>query len=271
MEIAITAPTALLRGVCNSDTSNFYMCHTHRILNDKAYAEFYKSISQDTTNVVILNSSRARNVNWYMPTSTIINACRIITPTELILPDVFQRGPETMASAKAFVEQTSTGGPNLLWSKNFAVPQGRNRKEWLECFDYFNTLDHINTIGLSRTLDDIWYPGGRIGASLFLKATGRVNIREKEYHALDVYDPLEVLSLATLGWIRSFDTTLPIDAGLQGIQFDRVPSFPMKQTTRRQKHFDVSESECFAALDTIKHNISVLQEWCTPKEKQLNE
>lgn len=269
MEIAIIAPTAMLNEVCNNKATNVQMCHAHRVLSDKTYADFYADASKYTVDTVIMNSS-FWEPSPAMNTSDLLKACRMIFPTELILPGVFRKGPETIASIELFIENTTTHRYECPWLKNFAVAQGRDREEWLTCFDHLNKLESVHVIGLSKDIDDTWYPGGRLGAALYLQATGRVK-KSKKYHALGIYNPLEAVSLATLGWIRSLSTSLPIHAGLQGIRFDHTFGLTTEKPKGPHIYFDASSEECQIALEDCKHNISVMRSWSTMKEKDSND
>lgn len=107
MEIAIIAPTAMLSEVCTNNKTNVQMCHAHWVLSDETYTDFYADASKYTVDTVIMNSS-FWEPSPAMNTSDLLKACRMIFPTELILPGVFRKGPETIALIELFIENTIT-------------------------------------------------------------------------------------------------------------------------------------------------------------------
>lgn len=269
MHIALITPTSMLEYLCS--TSKVQMCLAHRVLSDEPYARFYRQASTAGQSVIMDNS--LWELGEAMNLDKLIEACQLVKPLELIIPDVFRDGPATLKSFNDFTFQAvaaGMGGPcseEYPWQRNFAVAHGRDRQEWLECFDKLNAHPSVHTIGLPKVLDEIWSPGGRIGCIEFLEATGRVN-PEKDYHCLGIWDdPVEVLLLGRHSWIRSLDTALPIHAGMHGIKFDNTFGLSRRRPKRPHIYFDIVkedyDGEKWAA---IRHNVLMTREWANGRE-----
>lgn len=264
MDIALISPTSILKNFCL--TSKVQMCLAHRILSeDSEYIEFYRKQSDNGATVILDNS--LWELGDAMTIDKLIEAAKLVKPTELIVPDVFRDGPATLKRFNNFTFQAMAAGfdgpcsEEYPWQKNFVVVHGKDRQEWLECFDALNENHLAHTIGLPKVLDDIWNPGGRIGCVSFLEATGRVS-PEKRYHCLGIWDdPIEVLCLSRHKWIRSLDTALPIHAGMHGIRFDGMLGLSRRRPRRPHIYFDVSAEDLEPRLMDIQHNVLLLQEW----------
>lgn len=264
MEIALIVPTSVLDDFCS--TSKVQMCLAHRVLSDEVYASFYRRVASDPRNIVIMDNS-LWELGDAMSFEKLIEACQKVKPTELIIMDKFRDGPGTIKQFNAYTFMAFCAGTGdgpcreeYPWQRNFVVAHGKDREEWLECFDFFNEHHLAHTIGLPKVLDEIWTPGGRIGCVEFLEATGRVRA-DKAYHCLGIWgDPIEVLILNRHGWIRSLDTALPIHAGLRDVKFHPELGLSRQRTKRPHVYFEIEREEIMKHA-AITHNVSLLRRW----------
>lgn len=263
MQIALITPTSMLNNLCV--TLKYQMCLAHRVLADEKYAQFYSECSDRGQYVMMDNS--LWELGSSMSVEDLVTACDIAGPSELTVPDVFRDGPATIELFQHFITAPTTaliqGPADDVRCEFMVVAHGKDRREWLECFDYFNANGSLHTIALPKVLDKIWTPGGRIGCVEFLEATGRVN-PEKEYHCLGIWDdPIEVLLLAQHPWIRSLDTALPIHAGMQGIKFHRDLGTSRRRPKRPHVYFEAKREdyEVDERWGIISHNIILMNEW----------
>lgn len=254
MEICLIAPTDLLSRYCQD--SNIQMCLAHRVLDDDDYGTFYNHHAQDGQTVIMDNS--LWELGKAMCLEDLMRAVAIVQPQELIIPDMFGKSDETIAMTEKFVGAVGLDRP---WKRNFVVPHGQDRQDWIKCFDYFNNKGYAHVIGLPKVLDDIWEPGGRIGCLAFLEATYRIRA-DKIYHALGIrHDPIELLLLAQFKWLRSLDTALPIHAGIQGIQFDSQFGLSRRRPKRPEKYFETKWCHVNQFSTIIDVNIRLTQKW----------
>ncbi len=255
MEICLIAPANLLGRYCQN--SNIQMCLAHRVLEeDDDYVTFYERQSQDGQIVIMDNS--LWELGEAMCLEDLMYAVSIIQPQELIIPDMFGKSDETIDMTEKFLDEI---GSVRRWERNFVVPHGKDRQDWIKCFDYFSDQFYAHVIGLPKVLDDIWEPGGRIGCLSFLEATGRIRT-DKIYHALGIRnDPIELLMLSKFKWLRSLDTALPIHAGIQGIQFDSQFGLSRRRPKRPEKYFDTEWRHVNQFESIIQVNVDLTLAW----------
>lgn len=265
MELALIAPTSLLSTFCM--TSRVQMCLAHRVLEDEQYRDFYHTASQNGLIVTMDNS--LWELGEAMTFDKLMEACKLIGPTELIAPDRFRDGPSTLQMLQEFVDKMHRvfGDGEVPFGGIFAVSHGKDREEWLDCFDRLNDNPFVATIGLPKVLSEIWDPGGRIGCVEFLEATGRI-VEGKNYHCLGIWtDPIEVMLLAKHKWIRSLDTALPIHAGMQSIRFDPELGLSRRRPKRPHIYFDATTEQLRDKMADIQYNILTMQQWMNGRHR----
>lgn len=268
MHLSLIAPTSMLQTICGEQSVQF--CIVHRTLNDPEYAAFYASEARKTDTIVIMD-----NGLWELGSSmsfeALMEASRNILPDELIAPDVLYDMPKTLHATSEFLTQlecfkrsireSSPKPVPFLEFANFAVPQGKNRKDWLYCFDHFNNNPLIRTIGIPKILNKSWKPGGRLGCMSFLEHTNRIH-SDKQYHALGVHDPTEFLQLSKFDWLRSVDTALPVHIGMSEIAFCFENGLIGQSRPRRPEgFFDAKLPLSAVATSCILFNVFIARNW----------
>ncbi len=247
MNVALIAPTKFLDQLC--DARPVQMALAHMILEDVQYRRFYT----DRSDLVIMDNSLIE-LGDAVDFELLVNAASLINPKEVILPDAFRDGQKTISRFLDVI----TYSDQFTWATNFVVAHGRHNAEWVECFDFFNQHPHAHTIGIPKVLDEIWEPGGRIGACAFLESSGRIR-EDKNYHLLGVWtDPIEILCLSKFEWIRSVDTALPIHAGMSGCHFGPTGLNGVDKPRRPHRYFPIKD---LFYPDIVQHNIEILDGW----------
>lgn len=256
MHIALITPTSLLKHLCL--TSKVQMCLAHQVLADEVYAEFY--CSAKTAGQFVLMDNSLWELKEALSPEILYRASSMVNPDELIIPDVFRDGPATIESFGRFMEVSSSWN-HRPWKRNMVVVHGEDREEWLECFDYFSNEPEAHTLALPKVLDEMWKPGGRLGAVEFIERTGRVN-PTKQYHCLGIWeDPIEVLLLAAHSWVRSLDTALPIHAGMQGVRFHPELGLSRRRPKRPHQYFNAPFEQLAPHLADIQYNVLTILGW----------
>lgn len=274
MHLSIIAPTALLQSICGGQKVQF--CIVHQTLKNLEYAAFYADEASKPDTTVIMD-----NGIWELGSSMsfedLMEASRNILPDELIAPDVLYNMPETLKATAEFLARLkhfrgNVGSHPFLRFENFAVPQGKNRRDWLYCFDNFNSNPDIRTIGIPKTLNKNWKPGGRLGCMSYLESTDRIRY-DKQYHALGVHDPSEFLQLSKFDWLRSVDTALPVHIGMSEIAFCFQNGLIGQSRPRRPKgFFDVELPLSVIAATCVNSNVFIARNWASgvvPKPESI--
>lgn len=191
-----------------------------------------------------------------------------LKPTYYIVPDVLEDGIKTVESFFNFIEKYKG-----LPGKVLGVVQGRNYKEYVECYKAIEP--YCDKVGIS--FDCSWYREGtkssnpweqlavgRLTTLLKMDDQGIINT-SKPHHLLGVSLPQEMQhysSLRQVGsfrWIDSVDTSNPVVHGLKGIAYTSN-GLRDKETQKLYTliNSEVSESQ----MQYIKHNIKQFRGFC---------
>ena len=252
MKIAVIAPTSMLK-MC--DGRDCHLVLAHRVLQDKEYAHFYRL----QKGYKILDNSLMENGHTALPLAQVLEAAKLINADEVVIPDAFRDARGTLElAARNFEWLRQTDQMHLYkWA---VVAHGQTPAEWKACYSELvtNTSWPVSVVHIPKVMDELW-PGGRCGLLHWLERTFQYAMY-KEHHLLGIWtNPLEILQVSGLTWIRSCDTALPVQAGLQGIRFD--PNFgldPSKPKPKRPEgYFDLPHPNV-ATWKNCKHNVRVL-------------
>jgi hypothetical protein len=123
--------------------SDFYLVLGHLIGKDSKYTEFFRN----TRKYKVLDNGAYEN-GVPLSNEDLVQASNEIRADEVVCPDVFKKGPETVAATKSFLEHIGKNPPYKL----MVVPQGTTVAEWHACFAQLKALGKdykITNIGLS--------------------------------------------------------------------------------------------------------------------------
>ena len=133
----------------------------------------------------------------------VLSAAKLIHADEIILPDVFQKGPETLEAVAEAVRYLKYLYPGGIPYKVMAVAQGRNLHEWFLCYSKLLEIPEIDVIGIPKVCAKM-HPQGR---AYFVKQL--CNLGAKEHHLLGLwysFAEFSAYSQDVLNKIRSCDT-----------------------------------------------------------------
>lgn len=133
----------------------------------------------------------------------VLEAAEVIHADEIILPDVFQKGPETLEVVAQSIEYLKSTYPYECPYKVMAVAQGRDEKEWYECYQELLDMPGVDVVGIPKILAKM-HPCGR---PHFVKEL--CDLRAKPHHLLGLWYSFSEFSAYpqdVLDKIRSCDT-----------------------------------------------------------------
>ena len=133
----------------------------------------------------------------------VLEAAEVIHADEIILPDVFQKGPETLEVVAQSIEYLKSAYPYGCPYKVMAVAQGRDEKEWYECYQELLNMPGVDVVGIPKILAKM-HPCGR---PHFVKEL--CDLRAKPHHLLGLwysFSEFSAYSQDVLNKIRSCDT-----------------------------------------------------------------
>lgn len=188
-----------LGNICMEYTQDMHMYLTHMVEKYPIYAATAK-VAQGYK---ILDNSLIE-LGGAVDLERVLAAAEKIGADEIILPDVFQKGPETVEAVRAAIKYMQDKWPNRDWPyKLMAVAQGRDEKEWYECYQELMKMPDVDVIGVPKVLAKM-HPGGR---PHFVNEL--CNLGCKPHHLLGLwYSMTELQEYRNLGLIRSCDTVL---------------------------------------------------------------
>ena len=176
-----------------------HMFLTHLVEKYPFYAKFAKEVK----GYKILDNSLIE-LGGAVSLDRVIAAAHTINADEIILPDVFQNGPATIEVVNEALSELHDLYPEHNWPyKIMAVAQGKDVKEWYEC--YRDLLDNpdIDVIGIPKVLAKM-HPQGR---PYFVNEL--CDLKCKPHHLLGLwYSLTELNEYEHIDDIRSCDTVL---------------------------------------------------------------
>lgn len=176
---------------------------------DEEYASFYKQRLGQSAYSILDNS--CFELGSSIPGDVLVRLYNEYFPTHLVLPDVMGDVEQTLALTKQFLNDVKDiAGSERV--KYMAVVQGKTYDEYVQCWDFYNTIEQIEVIGVNyRDLSDTtrWE---------FLCQMHLTNRISKKIHLLGCNNPIEFKSYLEVPFrdsIMSVDTSSPIIHGWQ--------------------------------------------------------
>lgn len=179
---------------------------THLVLAD----ENYRKIAKESTGYKILDNSLIE-LDGAMDMSDVLTAAAMIDADEVVLPDVFMKGPETVnATMNALKEYKH----ELKKYKTMAVVHGADEDEWLHTFLYFDSIDAIDVLGIPKVMNKQFtrmLMSGRVSSGRPRVLGEVIDLATKEIHLLGLWNEFSELKQygRNILKIRSIDTSLP--------------------------------------------------------------
>lgn len=180
-------------------TQDMHMFLTHLVEKYPFYAE----IAKEVRGYKILDNSLIE-LGGAVDMTRVLDAAEVIGADEIILPDVFQKGPETIDAVYMALSELNFRYPNRSWPyKLMAVAQGRDAQEWYECYMSLLKNPDIDVIGIPKVLAKM-HPQGR---PYFVNEL--CDLQAKPHHLLGLwYSMSEFNEYERICDIRSCDTVL---------------------------------------------------------------
>lgn len=221
---------------------------------DQNYREFIAA--QKSLGKWIIMDNGAGDFDTTTTTEDLIQIVRQLMPSEIIPLDVLYNKEATIYNLERFIELLNAH--NLLGQISiFAVPQGKTKQEWLECYNYMLNHPHVDVIGLSKiTIPHIYKTGthdtGIMEARhLLYHDLKQQNLLHKPLHCLGAGDPREFLKYINEPMYRSTDSCFTVWSAMNEIDwykgnFNRIP------TPKDYFEREITEDQQNIALSNIK-------------------
>jgi hypothetical protein len=179
---------------------------------DEEYARFYKECVK-RFNYSILDNS-CFELGKPVEAEHLVNLANEYGVSHIVLPDAFR-------DFKGTVQLAEENLPKLIGKSGaqiFAVLQGKNMQEMLDCYDYYDRIPEIDIIGINF----MRLPESDNASRLdFFRVLTKVRKITKKIHFLGCENPGEFkqYKLSELQYVHSIDTSSPIINGWKNNRF----------------------------------------------------
>ena len=144
IDLAVIAATPHLPEL--SRRGSIDMALTHLVHTRPGYADYFRTRTGAGIQVLLDNSAYERHHSHGggLAADAVLDAADRIRAAVLVCQDIVCDGPATVAATSRFLRQAAGTGYRFM-----AVPQGRDRTEWLDCYQRLIELG-VDVIGLSK-------------------------------------------------------------------------------------------------------------------------
>lgn len=180
-------------------TQSMHMFLTHLV---EKYP-FYAKLAKEVKGYKILDNSLIE-LGGAVNLQRVLDAAARIDADEIILPDVFQNGPETIKAVEEAIKELLKVYPDGNFPfKIMAVAQGKDEYEWYECYQKLLYNNFVDVVGIPKVLAKM-HPQGR---PHFVNEL--CDLQRKPHHLLGLwYSMSELNEYKRIDDIRSCDTVL---------------------------------------------------------------
>lgn len=257
------APNSVFNRVQNQTSGDY--CLVHLLEENEEYLHHFSESVNNNREVILDNSifelgtafDAVKYAEWI----------KRLNPTWYIVPDVLEDSNATLKSFYNFKSEYQ----GKLPGKTIAVAQGKTILDTLHCFETLHNDDFVDMIAISFDLScyvNLWslylnddatelekMMYGRRSLILdYLNPLYKVGYFNKPVHLLGTALPQEGLAYKNVSWIYSVDTSNPVVAGFEGVEY--IPNVGLK-TKSKTKLFtiiddNVSEKQWFKISNNIK-------------------
>ncbi len=151
MQIAFISPIDDL----GYDYTNYHMALTHLVLKYPDYADHYKKLVEQGAFVILDNS--LIELGEAASLEKVLEAAAIINPSEIVLPDVYKKGDDTInAVDNALIELrrlAKENGPERYRFQLQAVCHGETEEEWKETWHNLQQYHELCTIAIPKVTE----------------------------------------------------------------------------------------------------------------------
>jgi len=221
MKISHEVPLCLLED--SLDFNDYDYCLVHLLDKDKDYVDFFMKAKQQGRYIILDNSLHELGTAYH--DSGLLHWVDKLRPNEFIVPDVWQDTNASIVNARKW---SQINLPKEV--TKVAVVQAQNFLDAVICYQTYKDLGYKKiafSYGAEYYLNHSSHPNENIA-----KALGRIEVVSRMYtmglinendrvHLLGCQVPQEFSLYKDMPFIETIDTSNPIMATLDGIQYGR--------------------------------------------------
>lgn len=244
---------------------NYHLLLAHDVVK---YPNQYKALYDTPYKTIIMDNSVCE-LGTAVDLDMVVEACKIVTPTSIVLPDVYTDAASTIASCTEayplWVERFGHVAELKRWGSSWGfmyVPQGRTISEFVTCAEAMANHEFypsINCWGVPRNL--VQFLGSRVQATTLV---GIMN-RQRHIHLLGLSDDI-IDDVQTLQHHKHNQRLMGIDSAVPV----RLADTPLNQeislglqkiVSRKQQVNGEDWWEHATPNATMLHNIRTFRRW----------
>lgn len=224
-------------------------------MKSKRYTNFYKKQKK----YKICDNGLAENAQ--VTNEQMMRAAKAVKADEIIAPDTLYDRSDTVRKTKEFIRWLKLK-KLLKQFKIMAVPQGKNKEEWIECYKELIKIPEVKVIGFSKLSivkcfsnfegkDKDEISSSRQRCIKYLLKNKLIDFK-KEYHLLGRGCPTE-LKNKNYFFIRSSDSCIECLSAMIGFKFDWNKGVDGKRPNNFDNYFDrkISKKNSWIVLNNI--------------------
>lgn len=256
MDFYVIPPNSELQ-LMHKAKGNRYFCLAQIYHTNEKYREFFKQQKANGSWITLDNGAGDHD----MITEDILFECMLdLMPNEVIPPDTLYDMKTTIKSLESFVKLMNEN--NLLDKiEIFAVPQGKDKYEWLDCYQYMLNHKNVTTIGMSKlAIPHAWLgeakddKGIQLARWQCVDTLIEMDLIKKPLHFLGGETGEEYIKYIQLNneLFRSTDSCFTV---LAGINYQDISSRDYKRKPTPRNYFDLTmnSEQVELAIKNIKY------------------
>lgn len=256
----IITPTSYLEKYAVQSSTHLVLAHL--VATDEAYADFYLSRSKAGDRIIMDNS--AFELGESFTPDLLINLAKRVGAHAVVLPDYpFQPADKTIQAAIKYIPLFKGEGVDI-----FFVPQSSvgELDDWIAGYKWAVNEPDIDIIGYSilgipNALPDVPVQYARVVMAHILRERGLLNhTKHNHFLGLNAAPNVEIPALLSMGVLDTCDSSGPVWAGINGIQYNVTQSDWMGMDKKYLRHVDFNETASLSKphiQDIVQYNLDL--------------
>ena len=216
------------------------------MLDNQQYGKFYLGFVRNKGQLIMDNGVYERGEP--LPINLMLTYARIFKPKEIVLPDMVYDKDKTIYLMNESLRSMS---PDEIDDYSImGVVQGKDKQDWIECFNWVNDNPKITTMGIhiKRLFSSPYWDSYEEGLDYI------VTNKRKRVHILGLNTKALPYIIKYKQHLRSVDSKLPVKAGATGLNLKE------KKSDYKMYSFDFNMEIPSPYMKIVKQNIKYLIE-----------
>lgn len=230
------------------------MCLAQLLSEEWIESSYIDTISRLTKNKFTILDNGA-NEGKALTHEALAEASKLISANEVVLPDVLGNALETYDASIAYLKHY-----RMPEQQYMGVVQGDTKEELKSLIGMYAVAGDVTTLGIPRLLMNRIHKSVRLDIAIWIEAEFPKRFQVHFLGASGLWPKEPYYAARYELRVRSIDTSLPFNYGLQGVQLQDSAGATTRQIDRQDNYF--TRWHEITSLTTVIHNMNVYKEWC---------